>query len=467
VGFDLDARGILRSVLVMISRRRFLNASALAFLGLKDYASGEGAVAAFEPLGPLVADPARVVDLPEGFSYRILAKKGRRMSDGLRTPGLPDGMAAFPTDDGKVVLVCNHEIGLKTAHQGPFADNSALPAGFDPAACYDSGKLGKLPHLGGTSNLVFDPVKGEVQAHFLSLLGTDRNCAGGAMPWGTWITCEEPEELTSKRGLRHGWCFEVKATAEMGLQRPLPLKALGRFRHEAVVLDPRSGMLYLTEDRSDGLLYRFIPRRSGDLTEGRLQALVVDGKPSADLRNYDASAKWPAVSQAIQVRWLDLDDTDSPLDDLRVRGHAAGAARFARGEGIHRVGESLFICCTDGGPSRRGQIFRLTPAEDVNQLDSLELFLQPERSDLLTNGDNLCPAPWGGMVVCEDFVDSSFGKSAHVRCVTPEGKIHTLAKNRKSGEFSGCCFSPDGKWFFVNIMSAGLVLAITGPWERA
>jgi secreted PhoX family phosphatase len=245
------------------------------------------------------------------------------------------------------------------------------------------------------------------------------------------------------------------------------LKALGRFRHEAVALDPRSGVLYLTEDRSDGLLYRFIPKQAGDLREGRLQAMVVEGKLSADLRNYDAAAKWPMVSETMAVRWIDLVETDAPLDDLRSRGHAAGAARFARGEGIHRVGDSIFICCTDGGPSRRGQIFRLTPATLDGAHDQLELFLQPEQSDLLTNGDNLCPAPWGGIIVCEDFIDSAFGTAAHVRCVTPEGKIHTLAKNRKSGEFSGCCFSPDGKWFFVNIMSAGLVLAITGHWERA
>lgn len=451
----------------MLSRRQFIHAGTLAFLGLKDYASGEGAAAGFEPFGPLVADPARVVDLPAGFTYRVLAKKGKRMSDGFKTPGLPDGMAAFPAADGKIVLVCNHEIGLKTAHLGPFDDNSALPESFDPAACYDAGPGGKLPHLGGTSNLVFDPEKGELVGHFLSLLGTDRNCAGGAMPWGTWITCEEPEELTSERCLKHGWCFEVKATAEMGVQRPLPLKALGRFRHEAVALDPRSGVLYLTEDRSDGLLYRFIPKQAGDLREGRLQAMVVEGELSADLRNYDAAAKWPIVSETMAVRWIDLEETDAPLDDLRLRGHAAGAARFARGEGIHRVGDSIFICCTDGGPSRRGQIFRLTPATLDGAHDQLELFLQPEKSDLLTNGDNLCPAPWGGIIVCEDFIDSAFGTAAHVRCVTPEGKIHTLAKNRKSGEFSGCCFSPDGKWFFVNIMSAGLVLAITGPWERA
>jgi secreted PhoX family phosphatase len=166
------------------------------------------------------------------------------------------------------------------------------------------------------------------------------------------------------------------------------------------------------------------------------------------------------------VEWYDIDDPESPNDDLRIRGHQAGAARFARGEGIHWVDDAFFICCTDGGPSRRGQIFRLQPGAGEGN-DQLELFLQPEKIDLLSNGDNLCPAPWGGIVICEDLINAAFSPAAHVRCVTPEGKIFTLAKNRRAGEFAGCCFSPDGKWFFVNIMAQGLTLAITGPWEKA
>ncbi len=451
----------------MHTRRSFIHTGTLAFLGLQAYATAESTTTNAEPFGPLVADPEGIIDLPEGFSYRILAKQGQPMTDGFITPGLPDGMAAFPIDGGKLVLVCNHELDSNRKARGPFKDNSRLPDGFDPASSYDPGKDGHRPFLGGTTNLVFDPATGKTVSHFLSLTGTDRNCAGGAMPWGSWITCEEPGDLTSERGLKHGWCFEVKATDQPGIQKPVPLKALGRFRHEAVALDPRSGILYLTEDRNDGLLYRFIPEIKADFTRGKLQALRVDETPSADLRNYEKSSKWPVVSRKFAVRWVDLSDTDSPLDDLRQRGFHDGAARFARGEGIHFVDGSFFICCTDGGPSRRGQIFRLDPSQDAASPDQLELFLQPEKSDLLTNGDNLCPAPWGGIVVCEDLIDPGFSPASHVRCVNLEGKIHTLARNRNDGEFAGGCFSPDGKWFFVNIMAQGLVLAITGPWEKA
>jgi secreted PhoX family phosphatase len=450
----------------MINRRTFIGTTGLAFLGLQRYAGAEVSSRLIEPFGPLLSDAAGIIDLPEGFSYRILSKCGETMADGFKTPGQPDGMAAFPADDGKLVLVCNHELALKSAKEGPFSDNSRLPANFDAGLVFDGGPGGMLPHLGGTTHIVFDPKSGKKITQFLSLIGTDRNCAGGAMPWGSWITCEEPEDLTSERGKLHGWCFEVKATTGGGLQKPVPLKALGRFRHEAVALDPRTGWLYLTEDRNDGLLYRFIPDKKGDLSRGKLQALQITGKASADLRNYHPDSKWPVALEKLRVEWNDLDDPESPNDDLRIRGHQAGAARFARGEGIHWVDDAFFICCTDGGPSRRGQIFRLQPGAGQGN-DQLELFLQPQKSDLLSNGDNLCPAPWGGIVICEDLINDALSPAAHVRCVTPEGKIFTLAKNRRAGEFAGGCFSPDGKWFFVNIMAQGLTLAITGPWERA
>ncbi|MDA0767039.1 MAG: DUF839 domain-containing protein [Verrucomicrobia bacterium] len=449
----------------MLSRRRFLATTSLAFASLQQYSHAAGTNRVIEPLGPLKKDPAGLLDLPEGFSYRVLSKAGKPMSDGFLTPGKPDGMAAFPGTDGKVVLVRNHELSLAMSRLGPFENNLELPESIDASLCHDAGEKGREPSLGGTTNLVFDPATGETVAEFLSLLGTDRNCAGGPMPWGSWITCEESEDLTSPRGSRHGWCFEVKASEEPGLQKAVALKALGRFRHEAVALDPATGILYLTEDRNDGLLYRFLPKTKNDFTAGKLQALAVSGKPGADLRNYNPKATWPAEGASIKVEWIDVADPESPRDDLRITGFKAGAARFARGEGIHFSDEGIFICCTDGGPDRRGQLFRLHPSGSADKPDQLELFLQSSEDDILTNGDNLCPAPWGGVVICEDLIDGSFAKHTHVRCVTPEGKIYTIARNAKNNsEFAGCCFSPDGKWLFVNLQGLGTTVAITGPW---
>lgn len=453
----------------MTSRRHFIGLTTLAFAGLQRYSlAASTASRVIRPFGPLVKDSNRILDLPAGFSYRVLSKKGDTMADGFKVPGKPDGMAAFPGPDGTIILVRNHELALAMTGMGPFPNNNRFPENTDSSLSHDPGKNGKNPHIGGTTNLVFDPATGKTVTEFLSLTGTDRNCAGGPMPWGSWITCEEPEDLHTPRGRNHGWCFEVKATATPGIQKAVPLKTLGRYRHEAVALDPATGILYLTEDRTDGLLYRFIPDKKNDLTSGKLQALAIVGEPKADLRNYDPTTKGPAERQSMMATWIDLQDTESPGDDLRIRGHEAGAARFARGEGIHHTPDGIFICCTDGGPSRRGQLFRLQPSGSIGKPDTLELFLQPEKDDLLTNGDNLCPAPWGGLVICEDLIDNSFSEQSCVRCVTPRGEIFTIAANaRDKSEFAGCCFSADGKWLFVNLQSHGLTLAITGPWEKA
>ncbi len=448
----------------MHNRRHFLVTSSLAFLGLQKLLANPSPSPASK-FGELIPDPKRILDLPKGFSYRILSKSGDTMSDGFKVPGYPDGMGAFDAPDGKIVLVRNHELDIAAQHLSPFT-SPGLPKNIDPSLCYDPGPDNNSTCIGGTTNIVFDPATGEKVSEFLSLIGTDRNCAGGIMPWGSWITCEESDNLTDERGKNHGWCFEVKASTQIGLQKPIPIKALGRFCHEAVALDPASGILYLTEDRRDGLLYRFIPDTKNDFSSGKLQALAIANKPRFDLRNYTRDTSRISQGETLEATWIDLNDTHSPEDNLRFQGHQAGAALFARGEGIHFSDTGFFIACTDGGPDRYGQIFRLIPADSPGKTDTLELFIQSHKNAPLINGDNLCPTPTGGLVVCEDLIDPTFANHTHLRWIDPDGTISTFARNPKDNtEFAGTCFSADGKWLFINLFGPGLTLAITGPWS--
>src|SRR3546814_2018836 len=106
---------------------------------------------------------------------------------------------------------------------------------------------------------------------------------------------------------------------------------MGRFNHEAAAIDPRTGIVYMTEDRDDSLFYRFLPDDPGSLRKGgRLQVLAFHDKWLRDSRNW-AGQKMAAGSWHF-ARWIDLDNPESPADDLRARGAKKGAAVFARGD---------------------------------------------------------------------------------------------------------------------------------------
>lgn len=409
--------------------------------------------------GPLVPDPKRILDLPRGFSYVVVSATGERMDDGLRVPSLHDGMAAFAAPEGLTVVVRNHE-GLP-GDPIAFGSGDDPFAGVDPARVFDKGS-GK-PCPGGTTTLVYDTRERRLVRHFLSLAGTLRNCAGGPTPWGSWITCEE---VVVRKGddfeQDHGWCFDVPATVDPVLHAPVPLRALGRFNREAVAIDPRTGIVYQTEDRHDGLLYRFVPEQSGPSGlrgPGRLQALALDGTPSAITSNTRETVV--AARAVVQATWVDLDQPEAPKDDLRRRGHAAGAAQFARGEGMWWAGDALYFCCTSGGSASKGQVWKLTPDPEAGR-DRLQLLVEPNDPSVIDNCDNITVGPSGDLVLCED----GSGDNGLVG-VTPDGQAYRLARNAANdSELCGACFSPDGTTLFVNVQKPGYTLAITGPFVR-
>ncbi len=412
-------------------------------------------------------DPLGYMDLPEGFRYKIIAKIGNKMDDGFLVPGRADGMGAFSGPDGKVILVINHENSPTPLYNSPFGKNNELLSKLDQSQIYDAGK-GKRPGLGGTTTLVYNEETQEVEKHFLSLAGTYRNCAGGVTPWNSWLTCEE--DVTIQAGLTekdHGFVFEVPATEEIGLVEPTPIKAMGRFNHEAVCIDPKTGIVYQTEDRPDGLIYRYIPKVPGQLAEGgRLQALAVKDRPSLDTSNW--KDRTLELRQSVEVYWIDLEDILSAEDKLRYEGFDKGAAAFARGEGMWFGNAELYFACTIGGPKQNGQVFRYIPSpdegkeEEIQQAGKLQLFAESETKSILHCCDNLTIAPWGDVIICEDN-----GEVNHIRGINKNGQIYTFGINKSStSEFAGLVFSPSGKTLFVNIQDNGETLAITGPWNK-
>lgn len=470
-----------------LSRRAFVATSAASLA----FAAFRRAAGASSPLGTLVqaSTDAMVrrpiargpLALPPGFTQRVLSQTGETMDDGLLVPGKHDGMAAFDGGDGKVILVRNHEVeqafGTETGAFGPKLE--LLPR-IDATKLYDRGAKG-IPCLGGTTTLLYDPASGKVERQHLSLGGTSVNCAGGATPWGSWITCEECTYRANGTiyARDHGYCFEVPATLDAGLVEAKPLPALGRFKHEAVAVDPVRSIVYLTEDVGDGCLYRLLLTKPRDLAAGgKLQALVAVDRPSLDSRN------WPPVDakgmvtgpplitvrqgDRFTVRWIDVDEVEAPKDDLRLRAFARGAMRLARCEGIWHTGDAVYLAATTGGPRALGQLWRYVPSpqegteSEATAPATIELFVESQNASALKNCDNLCASPWGELFVCEDGT----GNDGILR-IRPDGEVHRFALNvMNDSELAGVCFSPDGSTLFVNVQNPGMTVAITGPWDR-
>ncbi len=475
------------------SRRTFLSGASIsaAFTGYAALAActpkKKGPVFPIETskYGPLRDDPEGILDLPKGFEYRVLSRAGDLMSDGLLVPADPDGMAAFAMKDGKTLLLRNHEISPGDLKRELPPSNQSISAfgigdkrlgNIDSSKLYDHGGKGRQLS-GGVTGMLVDEGSMRVSGQYLALGGTYNNCAGGLTPWGSWITCEETTRRAKpKAGIMqdHGYAFEVMADPESGLQQAVPLRAMGRFQHEAACVDPRSSIVYMTQDNGSkaSLLYRFLPDVPGKLAMGgKLQALAIIGEPSRDLRNWPTSKDAPVdTGQWMYTEWVDLDDVENPNNDIELRGLDGGAARFTRGEGMWFGKDEMYFSCTNGGAAKIGQIWRYIPspvegtALESRQPGRLQLFVESPDASVMEYADNITTAPWGDIITCEDGKGDNF-----LRGITPQGRIYTLARSalKQHNEFTGACFGPDGKTLYFNLQQSGLTLAVRGPWHLA
>ena len=439
-----------------VSRRTFLGMGGLSaaalLLGSREAFTKPGGAAEY---GDLVPDPGGLIDLPRGFQYRVISEQGTTLSNGAPVPGDHDGMAAFQGSGDTTVLVRNHELRPSDMATG------------------DAPVPGENPHdpdaPGGTTAIVVNNEDRREIEDYVTSSGTLNNCAGGATPWGTWLTCEED------RSTNHGYVFEVDPNDPENELSRTPIRDMGFFSHEAVDIDPATGIAYLTEDDFRGavvsdpndevvaddtppgtrvsFLYRYLPndtsQRPGALQNGgRLQVLTLDEVNfNADLANQ---------GQKFGVVWKDVDPAEphEGAEDL-------GATRFNRLEGAYFAGGAFWFDDTMGGEKRLGQVFRYLPATQT-----LELFYEGTEPGKMESPDNIVVTPWGDLWFAED--EAVDGDTVNrVMGITPDGQVYPFARNRlNDSEFAGPTFSPDGKTFFVNFQNPGITFAIWGPFAR-
>ena len=243
------------------------------------------------------------------------------------------------------------------------------------------------------------------------------------MPWGTWLSCEE---------ILAGQVWECDP---LGLTPAQARPAMGMFRHEAAAADPTRRVVYLSEDEPDGLLYRFLPRTWGDLSDGGLEALAVSPADGA-------------------ISWVPVRGIGEP-GRTPTRYDAPGATAFPGGEGIALDGDVLYLA-TKGD----NRISRL-------DLDRSRLTVYWEGPPV-DGPDNLALYDdTGNLFVCED------GGNMEVVMITPDGHADPFLRfvGHDGSEVTGAAFDPTGTRFIVNSQRAptpptfdGSTYMISGPF---
>ncbi|MFF7200457.1 PhoX family protein [Streptomyces sp. NPDC008141] len=346
------------------------------------------------PYGALRPADSNGILLPNGFTSRVIARSGQKVGSTSYTwHSAPDGGACYADGTGWI-YVSNSEI--------------------NPS--------------GGASAVTFSST-GAITGARRILSGTRQNCAGGKTPWNTWLSCEE---------VSLGYVYE---TDPWGVNAAVRRDAMGRFKHEAAAADPVRKVVYLTEDETNGCLYRFVPTTWGNLSSGTLQVLKAGTATSGS------------------YTWADVPDPDG--SPTATRSQVSGSKKFNGGEGCYYADDKVWF--TTKGDNRVWQLNLAAGTYELAYDDSLVSGGAP-----LTGVDNVTGSSSGDLFVAED------GGSMEICVITPDDVVAPFLRinGQSSSEITGPAFSPDGRRLYFSSQrgtsgssSGGITYEVTGPFR--
>ncbi|MEU9589529.1 alkaline phosphatase PhoX [Streptomyces sp. NPDC048193] len=346
------------------------------------------------PYGALGSPDANGIRLPAGFTSRVIARSGQKVAGTSYTwHSAPDGGACYADGSGWI-YVSNSEIN---------------PSGGASAVRFSS--------------------TGAITSAYRVLSGTRQNCAGGRTPWNTWLSCEEVDR---------GYVYE---TDPWGVKAAVRRDAMGRFKHEAAAADPARGVVYLTEDVTDGCFYRFRPTTWGDLSSGTLEVLVAGAATSGP------------------VTWARVPD---PSGATATRNQVSGAKRFNGGEGCYYADDTCWF--TTKGDNRVWQYDASAQTIELAYDDSMVT----SGTAPLTGVDNVTGSSSGDLFVAED------GGNMEICVITPDDVIAPFLRvdGQSGSEITGPAFSPDGTRLYFSSQrgtsgssSGGITYEVRGPFR--
>lgn len=395
---------------------------------------------------PPQADPNGVIDLPAGYSYKVLARdcvdETTSTESGAtgKMPGDFDSNIVTRGPKGQTWLLSAHE--LTKPVQGDYQGDATKCATPEQAKTDDGDSDG----WGSVSRLTLGKGGTSVTKSELITTGLHNLCAGTRTPWGTFLVNEEfPFRADPEK--RSGWTWEVDPRT--GEQKRAT--GMGRMSHEQQAISRRAW--YITDDRGDyQYIYKFVPDKRRDLSKGKLYGLDYDHATD--------TGKWIGP----------LDPMDPEGDMIARNGKPDATNSFAKHEGMVKAKRGHGVVFSESGATGTpGRVWRLRDGK------------KGVRGTVLVEGDfakmshpdNLRYDRRGNLLIFEDNGSDQSKSGDNQAWVLPKGKkgaaaLRHFATIRGGGEGTGPFFSRNGKVLYLSIQdqeqpdgSESRVLAIT------